>query len=157
MTRHLTQTRIDDAKRGTNSEATPLLMEPSNPVPLMSGPVHTCLDYLERKDAYFEPGGAPYYVNYPVQGIPQTNVVHQPHPVLIRDLRHALDRLDIDTHGFKLMKSQTSLAKADFEDDDVIRNKYYPEVKALLKEALGAREVYIWEHTVRNCFPTRPV
>lgn len=114
------------------------------------GPIATTLLYLKHEKGYLEPGGAPYYMNYPVQDLPQTNTNHQPHEVLVRDLRQDLDQLNMDTHGFRLYQSPTLLIKQDFEDDDIIRNKYYPEVEALLKSALGARQVHIWEHTVRT-------
>jgi hypothetical protein len=82
----------------------------------------------------------------------QTNTCHQQHEVLIQDTRPSIDKLDIDIHGFQMLRRRTSLDKEDFEDDGVVRAKYYPEVEALLKDVLGAARVFIWEHTVKSPF-----
>ena len=114
---------------------------------------------MERKPDYIKPGGAPYYLNYPVDGFPQTNTCHVPYEMLVRDIRPSLSALDIDVHGFQMFRHQTLLQRLDFEDDRSVREKYYPETEALLQKALGATRVYIWEHTVPcpSCHPNSRV
>ncbi|TDX64717.1 hypothetical protein EDE12_1047 [Methylosinus sp. sav-2] len=61
--------------------------------------------------------------------------------------RHAADAA-IDREGFQLLEAPTLVE--DFWSEAQLRAIYYPETEALLKRALGARDVHIFDHTLRK-------
>ncbi|MGE0253660.1 MAG: CmcJ/NvfI family oxidoreductase [Alphaproteobacteria bacterium] len=67
--------------------------------------------------------------------------------VTIADGRPLIGRLSVDVQGFDLVSRPTAMP--DFGDDAAIKAAYYPEVEALLKDALGVAEVLIFDHTIR--------
>ena len=67
--------------------------------------------------------------------------------VPIFDGRPFAQQFSLDHEGFELHPHRTAVA--DFLDDEAIRNTYYPEVTKLVKEATGASDVFIFDHTVR--------
>ncbi len=68
--------------------------------------------------------------------------------VPVYDCRPIMDRLTLDEAGFQVLTQRS--ACSDFYDPDVVRRTYYPESAALLKDATGALEVFIFDHNVRN-------
>eukprot|EP00164_Ancoracysta_twista_P007618 GFYU01010850.1.p1 GENE.GFYU01010850.1~~GFYU01010850.1.p1 ORF type:complete len:332 (-),score=90.65 GFYU01010850.1:128-1123(-) len=56
--------------------------------------------------------------------------------------------LTIDSNGFQLFEHKYS--HVDYYDEQQIVTKYYPEVAAFLKEKLGAKKVYVFDHNVRS-------
>ena len=65
----------------------------------------------------------------------------------IADARGLAEQPKLDREGFELVTSPTRVT--DFYDEDQITGIYYPECIALLKAATGAREVHIFDHTLR--------
>ncbi|KAF9894823.1 hypothetical protein FE257_004444 [Aspergillus nanangensis] len=118
--------------------------------------VITKLYYLTPLDEYNTT--KPYYVNWPVhdiQGAQQTNLSHTSYEnILIRDIRGLGVKCEIDVQGFQLETHPTSLNNEDFDDDALIREKYYPEMSELAKNTLNASRVFIFEHTHRVQNPT---
>lgn len=99
---------------------------------------------------YYKPIGeeAPYqYVLDPPEGTPSNNIGAEPHPAVIHDVRGKEDSVSLDTTGFTFVK-HTSVEK-DFVDDEQIEKVYYPEVIELLKKEVGAKRVFIFDHTIR--------
>lgn len=89
--------------------------------------VHTTLNY------YKDPGDGsaphPSYV-----GKPETyERPSEPLNVVVNDVRGREQEYNIDKQGFQFYK-HTSVEK-DFEDDEHIKNVYYPETEQLLKDA----------------------
>ncbi len=70
------------------------------------------------------------------------------HPVVIRDARAIQDRLDLEKNGFVLLNRRTAVT--DFTDKQAIREVYYPEIEALVKEITGATRVLIFGDIVRS-------
>lgn len=66
----------------------------------------------------------------------------------IRDCRGAAERFGVDAQGFELLEHRTAFN--DFNDDEAIRRRYYPEVTELLKDAVGAEEVIVFDHNIRS-------
>lgn len=54
----------------------------------------------------------------------------------------------LDVHGFELDHHETSLTNEEFEMDQIIRDKYYPEIVSFILKKLGASRVVPFEHTV---------
>ena len=68
-------------------------------------------------------------------------------PVAIADARALPEPAALDREGFALVESPTAVA--DFFDPKAVTEVYYPEVTALLIKETGAREVHIFDHTLR--------
>ncbi len=69
-------------------------------------------------------------------------------PVRIANLRLRPEAADIDREGFELMTAQTSVK--DLNDDEAIRQEYYPEIVELLKKRFGANRIEIFDATRRS-------
>lgn len=67
--------------------------------------------------------------------------------VTVRDARAAGRAAALDREGFALDRQVSTVR--DFNDDDEVRAVYYPEMVRLLRQATGAREVVVFDHTVR--------
>ncbi len=91
------------------------------------------------------------YACEPPAGIPRTNTRPDPHRVAIRSARPLLASLSLDEEGFVVTRHKTAVK--DFFDDAEVRERYYPEADALLKEATGARRVFIFDHISRRHIP----
>ena len=70
------------------------------------------------------------------------------HPVVVRDARAIAGRLDLERNGFVLLDRPTALT--DFSDPEKIRQVYYPEIEALVKELTGASRVLIFGAMLRS-------
>ncbi|KAI0373735.1 hypothetical protein BV20DRAFT_937342 [Pilatotrama ljubarskyi] len=100
---------------------------------------------------YYAPIGeeAPYqYVQEPPEGKPPTNIGSDPHPVLVHDARGHEDEFSLDKNGFQYVKWPS--VEKEFDDEERIKEKYYPEVEEILKKVAGAKRVYIFDHTIRR-------
>ncbi len=72
-------------------------------------------------------------------------------PVFIADGTGQAYAFSLDQEGFSFL-SQPS-AVSDFENDDEVVRSYYPEIKKVIADALGALEVEIFDHTLRVTDP----
>ena len=69
------------------------------------------------------------------------------HSVQIQDVRDA-EALRIDEHGAALGWWPTRVRR--FYDDSHVRRRYYPESADIIKAALGADRVVVFDHNVRR-------
>jgi len=67
--------------------------------------------------------------------------------VPIVDGRPRAPHFSFDRQGFELRRYPTAVT--DFLDDELVRSTYYPEVARLVRQATGASQVVIFDHTVR--------
>jgi len=70
------------------------------------------------------------------------------HTVAIQDMRPLAEALSLDHEGFELRRHATAVR--DLYDDDLVERIYYSEIEALLRAALGARRVVIFDATRRS-------
>ncbi|MET0413480.1 MAG: CmcJ/NvfI family oxidoreductase [Polyangiaceae bacterium] len=91
------------------------------------------------------------YAITPPEGEPQRTGKIDTRRVRIRDARRANERFTLDGNGFELHAHRTALA--DFSNEDAIRNIYYPEAIAAIREWTGASKVVIFDHTRRFAEP----
>lgn len=70
-----------------------------------------------------------------------------PKPVEIVDIRSCPELFTVDKNGFQFVQRPTS---CDFGDDEIIKDVYYKDCEALLKDVVGASNVLIAGHLVRN-------
>ncbi|KAI0647771.1 hypothetical protein C8Q79DRAFT_905871 [Trametes meyenii] len=106
--------------------------------------VPTTLNYYAPTDEE-----APYqYVEKPPVGKPSTNIGTDPHPVLVHDARGHEKDFSLDQNGFQYV--QWPSVESEFDNDERIKEKYYPEVEEILKKVAGAKRVFIFDHTLRR-------
>ena len=67
--------------------------------------------------------------------------------IIIHDGRPIAEELDMEVQGFEFLEYDTAVT--DFTDDEQVKNIYYPELEKLLLERTGAKEVLIFDHTIR--------
>ena len=67
--------------------------------------------------------------------------------VFVTDARAAVADLSLDREGFELVKFETSVS--DFYEPDQITGIYNPEIEALIKRETGAKDVVVFDHTLR--------
>ncbi|KAI0632412.1 hypothetical protein C8Q77DRAFT_1218795 [Trametes polyzona] len=104
---------------------------------------------------YYAPVGdeAPFqYVTDPPEGRPQTNIGTDPQPVLVHDARGRESEFSLDKNGFQYVNWPS--VESEFDDEERIKEKYYPEVEEILKKVAGAKRVFIFDHTIRRKQPT---
>ena len=70
------------------------------------------------------------------------------HPVVIRDARAIAGGLALETNGFVVLSRPTALE--DISSPEAIRQVYYPEIEALVKEITGATRVLMFGEIVRS-------
>lgn len=118
-----------------------------------SGPVKTELVFYKEP----EDGSDPYnYVEEPPQGVPRSNLRQEGKIVEIEDLRGQESEFSLDKQAFSTAQGVLSNETA-FNDDEHIRAVYYPEVIDSVKKYVeGAKEVVIFDHTVRRNHPGAP-
>ncbi|KAH9851521.1 hypothetical protein C2E23DRAFT_732628 [Lenzites betulinus] len=100
---------------------------------------------------YYAPIGeeAPYqYVQEPPEGRPSNNIGTDPQPVLVHDARGHEADFSLDQNGFQYVKWPS--VESAFDDDERIKEKYYPEVEEILRTVAGAKRVFIFDHTIRR-------
>ena len=71
-----------------------------------------------------------------------------PVEVTIRDGRPLTGRTTLDEEGFVFVRHASAVT--DFYDDAQIRERYYPEMAALVRRLTGARKAVVFDHTVRG-------
>ncbi|TCD65763.1 hypothetical protein EIP91_002248 [Steccherinum ochraceum] len=95
---------------------------------------------------------APYqYVSDPPAGKPKTNVDKDTRSVVVHDARGREADFNLDQNGFQYVKHVSQ--EKEFRDDERIKEVYYKEVEELLKKEVGAKRVFIFDHTVRRKNP----
>jgi len=92
--------------------------------------------------------GRPFsYGHEPSAADPPPTVEFGAQRVLIRDVRGARP-LSLDANGAVLLQSPTTVRN--FYDDDELLGRYYPEAAEVIRNALGASRVVIFDHNVRR-------
>jgi hypothetical protein len=104
--------------------------------------------YFLKRDSKFE-AEKPYAFRYAVDNVPQTNMVMEPEPVLITDIRGSEDRFSVDIHGFAVLKFESGLSYDDFYDESKV-SQYFRGLENLLKLHLDANRVEVFRHGVSN-------
>ncbi|MGE3692254.1 MAG: CmcJ/NvfI family oxidoreductase [Novosphingobium sp.] len=69
-------------------------------------------------------------------------------PMAIRNGRKAVQQPSLDEEGFVFVRHESQVC--DFYDDAEIRRVYYPELERLTRDLTGARNVFVFDHTVRG-------
>lgn len=119
------------------------LTSPDNAAARITGPIETELNYI-RPDAENLPE-----VFYSGGSSPQTySDAYAFMTATIADCRETSDQFKIHTNGFELALVPTT--HHDFDDDEAISGTYYDEVSKIVHDVTGAKEVFVFDHTVRR-------
>ena len=119
------------------------------------GPVTATLNFFSPPEDHSRPF---QYVETPPEGVPKQNYSAPMHAVPIADIRGSEPAWNLDVHGFEALSSVPSSSEIDFDSDDSVREKYYPEVESMLLQHVpgGASRVHIFDHTIRRTAPSAP-
>lgn len=55
-----------------------------------------------------------------------------------------------DVHGFSIHDFESKYPSGEWENDELVREKFYPEVVEFLKKTIGAKRVLVFDHTIRT-------
>lgn len=111
---------------------------------LSSRDVETTFNYFAPLDD--EP---PFQYTYKVpEGQRQGNVGKDPQPAVVHDVRGKEEKygIGLDTSGFQYVKHES--VEKDFTGEGRITSVYYREVEELLKKEVGAKRIFIFDHTI---------
>ena len=94
----------------------------------------------------------PYAIQYEPHGdIPLTNVKQNViERVSVRDVRAQMGWLSLEQDGFTVQKVRSKMRYEDFTQPETVTNTYLTEIRDLLQEVLGTRNVTILEYLVRR-------
>ncbi|KAJ6015371.1 hypothetical protein N7540_009962 [Penicillium herquei] len=93
------------------------------------------------------------YVDTPPPGQPKKNFQELPHKVDLIDIRNQdYTSFTLDRDAFQVLQnSETATKYETYNSDDEVKRLVYPEVKdIILKNVPGARDVIIFDYTVRR-------
>jgi hypothetical protein len=110
------------------------------------------LPSVEAELNYLKAGqGRPVsYTFEPPPGTPWVTGELEPRRVRIHDGRPlvALNELSLDRSGFTQISHRSAVA--DFSHDGTVRDIYYREAEALLRDVTGAEKIVVFDHTLRD-------
>ncbi|EPS43934.1 hypothetical protein H072_2138 [Dactylellina haptotyla CBS 200.50] len=88
-------------------------------------------------------------------GARDTNLKVNPVNVKINNIRTATNPIGLDVTGFDLrtVPSEFSQNHENFLSESKIEQEYYPEIRDALLKATGAKEIFIFDHTIRRRTP----
>ncbi len=108
------------------------------------------LDYVEAELNYIVDTGEPpiTYVDWPEEEHKANRPQYEAHTCRIYDARPIADRFDISVNGIEMKRIPSKVA--DFYDKDEVERVYNPEVTEIIKDAMGASRVVVFDHTFRT-------
>lgn len=110
--------------------------------------IHTEIDYLVKDPKHEHE--KPYEIRYDTGGlIPERNMVDVTTPVVVYNFRPLQSPESFNTYGFTSEKINCVLTPAEFDDDEKVREVYYPTIEKLLRIMFpDASDIKILEHGV---------
>ena len=123
----------------------------------MSDAITATIRYVQR-DPERDPDEKPYILHYAApNGFPQNNFKIKPvHGIKIHNLRTA--GISYEEHGLKIASIDSSnMRPEDFDNDDWVESVYLPELHRAICEALGARDLTVFDWMLRKRAPSFPV
>ncbi|KAK6350940.1 hypothetical protein TWF718_004120 [Orbilia javanica] len=101
-------------------------------------------------------GSKPFInINSSASGTRDTNIGLNPVQAKINNLRTASIPIGLDVTGFDVQTVPSAFSQnhENFLDEEKIQSEYYDEIRAALLKATGAKEVFIFDHTIRRRVP----
>lgn len=96
-----------------------------------------------------------YYVEDPPEGEPKLNFDPIEVQTKIHDIRsHPEFNPTLNDNAFAFHSVPTTLSRADFDNEDTVKQQYYKEVEEIiLAHVPGAKSITIFDHTIRTSDP----
>jgi hypothetical protein len=112
------------------------------------------LNYVEADLNYIvDDGQKPIlYVDWPEEEHKAHPPQYETHRCRIYDARPIADQFDLGVHGFAFACIPSKVKN--FYSKDEVKRVYNEEVAAIVKNAIGANEVLVFDHTFRTCNDT---
>ncbi|KAF3164219.1 hypothetical protein TWF225_010986 [Orbilia oligospora] len=108
--------------------------------------------YLSRLELYRKQ--KPFMVTFDTstfEGSKKTNHLYESYPTRIVDMRAHMGQYKLNLHGFEVCHWDTPLVSNDFDDENILREKYYPEIASQLQKHLaGVSTVHVFQHLRRK-------
>ncbi|KAK0702781.1 hypothetical protein B0H67DRAFT_675987 [Lasiosphaeris hirsuta] len=126
-------------------------MSPTGEVSEAQSLVSATCWYLERCETF--EAEKPYIFTFDVSGsgIETTNHRYSEHNLAMCDVRGVEGNLKLDSHGFAFASHATALSSPDFDSNETVRQKYYPEIDAMMRELFpDAVKIHIFTHLRRR-------
>ena len=104
--------------------------------------------------------GNPFIRSDADEGYERTNLSWEYVEVSIRDARPRLNDFSIDKHGFAFF-NDTEFVQPEIIDairannEAIVKKSYYPYIQQLVIDKTGARQVFVYDHTVRRRYPEK--
>lgn len=80
--------------------------------------------------------------------------IHEPgdaaHEMPVHDGWDRAESFSVDREGFSIHDFTTKYPSDKWEDDELVREKFYPDVVEFLKKTQGAKRVLVFDHTIRT-------
>jgi hypothetical protein len=109
--------------------------------------VNTYTHFLQRHPLYEEE--KPYSLRFTApEGFARANIKLDKHELHVHDVRSRIGELSLEKDGCYLWKLHSKLTYGDFDNDEMVRKSYLPQVADGLCVMLGASKVQVFEHTV---------
>ncbi len=121
-------------------------------------PFTATVRYVQRDDKR-DPSIKPYILHYAApKGFPQNNFVIEPvHGIQVHNLRTA--GLKYEDHGMTIASiDDSNMQPSGFDNDEWIESHYLPKLHAAVCQALGAKEMTVFDWMLRKraaSFPKR--
>ncbi|GAB1314459.1 Methyltransferase [Madurella fahalii] len=124
----------------------------------MTDTITATIRYVQR-DASRDPTEKPYILHYTApKDFPQNNFTIKPvHGIKVHNLRTA--GISYEEHGMKIasLDSTCQMRPEDFDNDDWVESVYLPELHRCICQALGARDMTVFDWMLRKRAPSFPV
>jgi hypothetical protein len=88
------------------------------------------------------------YAFPPPSGESWENCSYDLKDIEIFDIRQQKQKPTLDKEGFQVFKSSSYVK--DFEEEDLIKSTYYPEVELIALSATGGRRAFVFDHLIRR-------
>jgi hypothetical protein len=113
--------------------------------------VSVSLPYLNRDDLYLKE--KPYVTDFAVDHIPgaeASNHRFDYQSLIITDVQTCRERFTLEKNGFCFLRGKTSVTLTTADDEEYIREVYFPELEQILHEALpGYERIDYLDHLVQ--------
>ena len=73
-----------------------------------------------------------------------------PQEIRIHNGWNRKDEFSVDKHGFALREFNSAYPKDKWDDGQLVKEQFYPEVAEFVKKTVGASRVLVFDHTIRS-------
>ena len=107
-------------------------------------------EYVDAELTYIVDDGKPSirYVDWPEEEHNESIASYEPRMTRILNGRFLTPSPELNDFGFKLLDSKSAVSN--FYSEKEVKDIYYPETEAVIKKESGAREVHVFDHTIRT-------